>query len=370
MQALSVPRSTADLQVTLQKAVSPLSGLSSCALLNYPDYPNIGDHLIWAGTVMLLKTVMGVDIRYVASIQEFSEQQLHQKANKLPILLQGGGNFGDLWPHHQKFRERIVQTYPDRPIFVLPQSIYFQSSDKLQHAAQIFNAHPNLTLFVRDRRSYDIAQQAFHQCQVILSPDMAFQLTQLRQFPVSTVPMGTLYHCRQDDESNGAFTPDQLNLPSLSVHDWISYERNWQMQLTEYRLKRWAINAYREVWQRRLGHPQEWKSLQLWARHYTPDFSDLDRPDLHRQSWSFIHSGIYQLRQYAQVITNRLHGHILCTLLDIPHLFLPNSYYKNQAYYQAWTRHLSGCQFIAASMAVAPALTALRQQQSPGRQHG
>ncbi|MEO1621817.1 MAG: polysaccharide pyruvyl transferase family protein [Cyanobacteria bacterium J06632_3] len=142
MPTLSAPQSTTDLQLILQKALEPLSGFSGCALLNYPDYPNIGDHLIWAGTVMLLKEVMNVDICYASSIHEFSDQQLHQKADKLPILLQGGGNFGDLWPHHQKFREQIIQNYRDRPIVVLPQSIFFHSSENLQQSALIFNAHP------------------------------------------------------------------------------------------------------------------------------------------------------------------------------------------------------------------------------------
>lgn len=341
--------------------MNPLRALTGCALLNYPDYPNIGDHLIWAGTVMLLQEVMDVQVRYASSISEFSDQQLRKKADKLPILLQGGGNFGDLWHHHQSFREHIVRSYPDQPIFILPQSIYFRSTENLQRAAHIFNAHPDLTLFVRDERSYRIAQEVFHQCRVLIAPDMAFQLAHLSRFPVKSRPTGTLYHCRQDDESNSAFAPTLLDVPGVTVQDWVSYKRNWQMQLTDYRLKRAALFAYREGWQRRLRHPQEWQSQMLWDRQYTPDFRDLDRPDLHRQSWSFIHSGIYQLRQYAQVITNRLHGHILCSLLGIPHVFLPNAYYKNQAFYQAWSQHLPNCQFVVDPAAVAPGLTALQQ---------
>ena len=42
------------------------------------------------------------------------------------IFIHGGGNFGDLWPEHQQFREMILQRYPDRPVIQLPQSIHFQ----------------------------------------------------------------------------------------------------------------------------------------------------------------------------------------------------------------------------------------------------
>jgi len=36
------------------------------------------------------------------------------------------------------------------------------------------------------------------------------------------------------------------------------------------------------------------------------------------------------------VITDRLHAHILCTLLDIPHVVLDNSYRKIGNFRDAW----------------------------------
>jgi pyruvyl transferase EpsO len=37
------------------------------------------------------------------------------------------------------------------------------------------------------------------------------------------------------------------------------------------------------------------------------------------------------------VITDRLHGHILCVLLGIPHILLDNSYGKVRGCYKTWT---------------------------------
>ena len=37
------------------------------------------------------------------------------------------------------------------------------------------------------------------------------------------------------------------------------------------------------------------------------------------------------------VITDRLHGHIMCLLMGIPHFVLDNSYGKVRGYYDAWT---------------------------------
>ena len=43
------------------------------------------------------------------------------------------------------------------------------------------------------------------------------------------------------------------------------------------------------------------------------------------------------------VVTDRLHGHVLCTLLDIPHVLLDNADHKLSAYHNTWTRGLANC---------------------------
>jgi pyruvyl transferase EpsO len=59
-----------------------------------------------------------------------------------------------------------------------------------------------------------------------------------------------------------------------------------------------------------------------------------------------MYQGVYQFKQHRLIITNRLHGHILCILMGIPHIFLPNSYYKNEAFYDAWTHQVPFCRFV------------------------
>jgi len=43
------------------------------------------------------------------------------------------------------------------------------------------------------------------------------------------------------------------------------------------------------------------------------------------------------------VVTDRLHAHILCTMMDIPHVFLNNTYGKNWNFYESWTRATPTC---------------------------
>jgi exopolysaccharide biosynthesis predicted pyruvyltransferase EpsI len=39
----------------------------------------------------------------------------------------------------------------------------------------------------------------------------------------------------------------------------------------------------------------------------------------------------------AVVVTDRLHGHILCTLAEIPHVVVPDRHGKIRNYWDTWT---------------------------------
>ncbi|MDI5788788.1 hypothetical protein PO124_11350 [Bacillus licheniformis] len=58
---------------------------------------------------------------------EFHSGPPHSKGRH--HCLSGGGNFGDLYPHFQQFRERVVEHYPDNRIVILPQSIYYEHEE-------------------------------------------------------------------------------------------------------------------------------------------------------------------------------------------------------------------------------------------------
>jgi pyruvyl transferase EpsO len=104
----------------------------------------------------------------------------------------------------------------------------------------------------------------------------------------------------------------------------------------------------REGWQRGLAHPKQWIPRQKWERFhpYARKFDKIPDSFIPRFSWSLMHAGVYQLLQSRLVITNRLHGHILSTLLGIPNILLPNSYYKNEAFYETWTYQIPYCKFV------------------------
>ncbi|WP_414753862.1 polysaccharide pyruvyl transferase family protein [Anabaena sp. CCY 9910] len=335
------------IRASLHNALGKIESFKSCALLDYPDHPNIGDHLIWLGGVIYLTNVMKTQIKYTCSLHNFSPKTLEDNIGKSPIVFHGGGNLGDLWTEQQKFREGIISKYRDRPIVILPQSLYFRHEVNLIKTANIFNSHPSLTIFLRDERSYKIAREAFDKCQVFKAPDMAFQMTDLQDiFHIQNTKSSILYLSRKDREINQKQSENIFDLPNLVVEDWIAYE--WKFGHPTKKLAKYVSTLYREVWQRGLATPIEWNSRQKWQNSYPyeVDFNHVYQPSIHQLSWSLMHSGVYQLKQHRLVITNRLHGHIICVLFNIPHVFLPNSYYKNEAFYEEWTKEIPDCRFI------------------------
>jgi pyruvyl transferase EpsO len=351
---LSTPEKIRD---SLHTALENIGPLEQCALLDYPDYFNIGDHLIGLATVFYITDIIKARINYIASIYDFSEELLEKQVGKAPIILQGGGNLGDLWPHHQLFREKIVSQYRDRPIIIMPQCIYFANPENLSKAAAIFNAHPNLTLFTRDNYSYELALRHFSNCQVIKAPDMVFHMADMALPSYKFNPKRPiLYLCRDDTELDRAFAPAALEIPDLVVQDWDDSPRKWiyrgRGRFGE--LKEWywrlpgMVLLVREGWQKGLANPRQGLSRQKWERFhpYARKFDPLDYAFMVRLSWSLMHTGMYQLSQSRLVITNRLHGHLLCLLLGIPNILLPNSYYKNESFYKTWSYQIPFCRFI------------------------
>ncbi|NJL01474.1 MAG: polysaccharide polymerase [Spirulinaceae cyanobacterium SM2_1_0] len=351
-----------DLPQILAEALTPLHPLippgTTCALLDYPSYPNLGDHLIWLGAVLYLRD-RHCHVAYTASVRDFDADQLDRcLPADAPILLNGGGNFGDLWPRYQQFREAIAARYPQRPLIVLPQTLYFTDTANLQRAAAEFNRHPNLTLCLRDRRSLAIARDAFTDCRLVLAPDMAFHLAGQPGFaPVAATRHRLLYLCRGDREQPTNTDPALLALLNLTVADWPTF--GWWLGAADQPRRQQLAGLARNLWQRGLTTPREWWARQQWQRASQPDFRAIAPPARQIQSWSFVHAGIYQFQQHRAVISNRLHGHILALLLEIPHIFLANSYHKNVAFYEAWTKAQPHCEFADSLSAVRPALERL-----------
>ncbi len=277
------------------------------ALLDFPDHSNVGDSAIYAGEVRILTELGAAPPSYVCTFRSFDPARLAQACPEGPILFHGGGNFGDLWPAHQEFREEILARYPDRKIVQLPQSLHFQDEANVARCARAIAAHKGFHLLVRDRRGEAFARERFD-CPVELSPDSAFALGPL---PRRGAPdLDVLLLLRTDLEARGD-RPRAPLPPGWAEDDWLGDD-------SLGRAARAAIHL-EAVLRGRLGREarEEWKYDRLAMQR-------VDR-------------GLKLLSRGRGLITDRLHAHILAILLDVPHVVLDNMYGKITNYLSCWT---------------------------------
>ena len=178
-----------------------LAGRRRVALLDFPNHSNVGDSAIWLGELAYLRSIESVGLAYSCDPQSYSRAELARRLGDGTILLSGGGNLGDLWEPSQYLREQVIRDFPGNRIVQLPQSIWFQHRSTVRRARQVFDAHPDLTILVRDRRSLAFAVNEFR-TPARLCPDMAFALGALER---PCRPRADLvWLCRTDKESMGS----------------------------------------------------------------------------------------------------------------------------------------------------------------------
>lgn len=173
------------------------------ALVDFPSHQNAGDTLIFEGEMEYLKR-LGVSPKYLCDLERYDAHVLRRKLPTGPILMHGGGNFGDLWPRYQTFREKVMADFPDRKIVLLPQSINFSSARGLEAARDAIRTNPSVTLMLREEPSYKFAVENFgDDCEVVYCPDAAFgaEVTRWTTTQRSKPQYDVIYLLRQDRES-------------------------------------------------------------------------------------------------------------------------------------------------------------------------
>jgi pyruvyl transferase EpsO len=274
------------------------------AILDFPDYRNVGDSAIWLGEMAYLAERHGKRPAYVSRMKDFSATSLTRAMPEGTIFIQGGGNFGDIWDEHQNFRERVLERFPDRRVVQFPQSIHYKSQERLAESARVIGRHKDFHLLVRDQESKEFAEKHF-QCNVRLCPDMAFAIGAVRsaspEFPVLAMLRTDLEKAREDDLSS---------FRDIPVEDWIT-ESSRSVRISKALGSASAIVAFK---------PEE-KALRT-----------LDAAARNR-----FHRGIRQISRARAIVTDRLHVHICALLIGRPHAVLDNSYGKVRRFMAAFS---------------------------------
>lgn len=311
-----------ELRKAIEEKLTPLID-NDYVLLDLPYYDNIGDTLIWEGTREFLGKLPHKCL-YYASKDSF-------RYKKMPldvvILLQGGGNFGDLYRQHSEFRKKIIFLYPDNKIIILPQSVFYQTNQYVADDARVYSSHKNLYICARELYSFDYLERHF-QNKCLLVPDMAFYLD-VAKYRALDNENRILYLRRKDKELASDTT--YLQVPqNAEVHDWPTYEQSFRkaelVEKTCYKIAR-LMNL--------LGVRDSYKvKVDDWKRNY-----------FYRKF--YVQVGIDFLSPYSIIYTTRLHVMILGLLLGKKLFLINNSSGKVINYYATWLKGLDNVNVIS-----------------------
>lgn len=275
--------------------------------IDYPVHGNVGDLLIWMGAIEFLKRHKKIPIaRY--SIDNFRGRARNRLENCSTLCFHGGGNFGDLWPHHQKLREEIIQSFLHKRIVIFPQSVHFQEIKELDRVCKIIREHPDLHIFLRDKNSFSLLyDRGVPNC--VLCPDMAHSLWGKLVAPAMDSIPSPLYVLRRDKETS--WLPEYIRAHQAESVDW-------DVVLTGLTRRVFQIGTRIHSLDGRIGNLLPAYSIWLAV------------------SRLLIRRAVKLFARYDTVITNRLHAMILSALLDRKAVVYDNCYGKISSYYDLW----------------------------------
>ncbi|MDD5944017.1 polysaccharide pyruvyl transferase family protein [Fibrobacter sp.] len=290
---------------------------SDYAYLELPYYENIGDTLIWEGTRIFLKQIK-YKCLYSASFTTFYNHKIPQGAT---ILLQGGGNFGDLWKEPHSFRKKIIELYPNNKVIIFPQTVWYENHENIKADEIFFANHPNVTMCARDKVSFRFMQEHFPKNEILLVPDMAFFIGFDKFGKINTTKTErTLYAKRIDKELKNNSWPSFIP-QNAEVHDWPAIE---------YKAPKYALADYIVEW---LNFFANIKGIKPVNR-----LIDLMRAHFYRPQ--YIKDCVKFINQYDTVYSTRLHIAIASIMMGKTVHLMDNSYGKNFNFYDTWLANM------------------------------
>lgn len=282
---------------------------------------NPGDMAIWLGIRDCLRR-LGVAVVYQCAWDTLSVPALRRRLPQGPVLLSGGGDFGDLYPFGAALqREQLLAELRNVPMIQLPVAAYFQDPANTDRLRRLATEHNNFILMIRDKISEERAREVLD-LDIRLVPDLVFALQEplTRASPAVDI----VWHCWLPTDAEYV---DYGAPPDGFTSRIIQWTRQAEVE-PRSEPRDAIVRGLHLALGRRMARWPAWRGL-LW-RPYSTTFEPLARASLRRA---------IALEGAGRVlVTNKLHGHILAVLAGIPHVVLDNSFGKVRGVHETWTR--------------------------------
>jgi len=222
----------------------------------------------------------------------------------------------------------VLDDFQANKVIVFPHHVTFLDNDYLQRTAALIARHPDVTLFARALMAQHLLARHFgSSARIELAPDPAFTLgAQAR----GAEPLYDVVWIARTDQARAN---DQTEVAA---------------RLSSQGAEKYLLPAFADSIEMNFVVKQrpptvlltDWHSLFLENEQAR---SAIKRLNFDAQSEVYFSRAIHILSLGRIVITDRLHGHILCLLLNIPHVFLNDDSGKNWNFHETWTREAELC---------------------------
>lgn len=272
-------------------------------LIGTSDRSNIGDHTIaLSEKIWLKKWFPEYDFVEVTG-DHYRYDKAGIKKKIFPhdiIFITGGGFLGDLWMDEENMVRSILQTFPENKIIILSQTIHFYNFyDKksiFTDSYRIYNGHKNLSIIAREENSFKLLKKLFPHIRSALLPDFALMYKP------------DLERINKKNKVLLCLRKDKERVISLDSKQKIIHYAN------------------------QLGMQVEEVSTLVDGAHGG------DIKLCHREEK--IKEKLEEFSDGKLMITDRLHGMILATIIGVPCIALDNSSHKVSGVYNAWMQSI------------------------------
>ena len=301
-----------------------LGGADRVALVNFPNHGNPGDPAIWLGTRVLLER-LGVEVAHATAWWDLDPAALRRRVGDAPVVLNGGGNFGDLYAGQQSARERVLRELRDNRVVQAPQSILFRDPRRAEEVAGLIAAHGGVELIVRERLSVARAREQLG-VEPRFSPDHALALGPWERTAPPADDVLWLARRPGDPEYVDHGEPTGADVRRVEWLEGVGAdETTWDLRGRAAL----ALNVRAHA---------AWDRGARWPRVLHRAVERTYAPLAHR----WVARGRAMVSGARVVVTDKLHGHVFCALTGIEHVVLDNSYGKVSGTLDAWTGDLPG----------------------------
>jgi pyruvyl transferase EpsO len=293
-----------------------IQGASPLVLWDPATHKNIGDNLLALGEKDLLEE-LGViskqgepdDIvshsccsyqcwQFSRCDSNFYHRVGLTSSSRGVVLLQGGGNWGDLYQELHDNRKELLSELsrccPDTLVVGMPQSLYYQNSSRERADSIILNMHMRHfkrkpVLFWRDLTSYEKAYELYPTALNVRTPDVALSIGAVTPGKAN---VDLLIAPRVEESKHGVGYNLKIVREFMLKHPTISYKTSagWDS----------AFEAK--------PNAMHWKIHDPWEKR--------------------MQAGVDFIGQASVVVTDKLHMTILSVLIGREVIYVDNSYSK------------------------------------------